>query len=64
MRGDGFSNFARGGDGSPLLAIPQSEEIRRRRLVIDVTPTDETLANLEDSVQEVEGLVGGVPLVA
>ena len=32
VRGDGFSNFARGGDGSPLLAIAQHEETLESRL--------------------------------
>ena len=61
--GDGFSKFSRNADGSALLAIPQQEEIRRARAVIDVMSTDSTLVNLDDD-QVVEGLVGGVPFVA
>ena len=51
-----FQNFL-------MLAIQQSEEIRRARAVIDVMSTDGTLTNLDDD-QVVEGLVGGVPFVA
>ena len=61
--GDGFSKYSRGADGMPLLAITQSEELRRARAVIDVMSTDSTLATLDDD-QVVEGLVGGVPFVA
>jgi len=61
--GDGFSKFSRNADGTPLLAIQQSEETRRARAVIDVMSTDGTLTNLGDD-QVVEGLVGGVPFVA
>ena len=61
--GDGFSKHAQNADGTPLLAIPQHEEIRRARAVIDVMSTDSTLATLDDD-QVVEGLVGGVPFVA
>ena len=61
--GDGFSKYSRGADGMPLLAIPQQEEIRRARAVIDVMSTDSTLVNLDDD-QVVDGLVGGVPFVA
>ena len=61
--GDGFSKFSRNADGTPLLAIQQSEETRRASAVIDVMSTDGTLTNLGDD-QVVEGLVGGVPFVA
>ena len=61
--GDGFSKYSQNADGTPLLAIPQHEEIRRARAVIDVMSTDSTLATLDDD-QVVEGLVGGVPFVA
>jgi len=61
--GDGFSKFSRNADGSALLAIQQSEELRRARAVIDVMSTNGTLTNLGDD-QVVEGLVGGVPFVA
>ena len=63
VAGDGFSKFSHNADGSMLLAIQQSEEIRRARAVIDVMSTDGTLTNLDDD-QVVEGLVGGVPFVA
>ena len=61
--GDGFSKYSQNADDMPLLAIPQHEEIRRARAVIDVMSTDSTLATLDDD-QVVEGLVGGVPFVA
>ena len=61
--GNGFSKFSQNADGTPLLAIQQSEELRRARAVIDVMSTDSTLVNLDDD-QVVEGLVGGVPFVA
>ena len=61
--GDGFSKYSQNADDMPLLAIPQHEEIRRARAVIDVMSTDSTLATLDDD-HVVEGLVGGVPFVA
>ena len=63
MLGDAFSKHAQNADGTPLLAIPQHEEIRCARAVIDVMSIDSTLATLDDD-QVVEGLVGGVPFVA
>ena len=61
--GDGFTKYSRNADGTPLLAIMQTEENRRARAVMDVMSTDSTPANLDDD-QVVEGLVGGVPFVA
>ena len=60
--GDGFSKHSQNADGTPLLAITQSEELRRARAVIDVMSTDSTLVNLDDD-QVIEGLVGGVPFI-